>query len=153
SRHSSQATNPSSKISCSLFASVAPAAPTNSMSLCTTFSMSPIPKNSMTGMPMLALRLADLPADSLTCIEHDGHNLVVIRSGDRVFAYHDTCPHAFWPLSQGTLHSATIECPGHGWEFDIETGRCLNASSYCLTPVPLTVVENTVQIAPSPSTL
>jgi len=98
---------------------------------------------------MLALRLADLPADALTRIEHDGLKLVVIRSGDRVFAYHDKCPHAFWPLSQGTLHRATLECPGHGWEFDIETGRCLSASSYCLTSVPLTVVEDTVHIASS----
>jgi len=103
----------------------------------------------MTGTRVLTLRLADLPTDSLTRIEHEGLKLVVIRSGDRIFAYHDRCPHAFWPLSQGTLHRTTLECPGHGWEFDVETGRCLNTSSYCLTSVPLTVAEDTVHIASS----
>src|SRR5262249_2214133 len=110
SRPSSPAMSPSSKIFCCPFAFVALAALTNSMSLSTTFFMNPTPKNSITGTHMLALRLADLPADSLTPIEHDGLKLVVIRSGDRVFAYHDKCPHAFWPLSQGTLHRATLEC-------------------------------------------
>jgi len=97
-------------------------------------------------MPNAELPLAGLPAESLTQIERDGFQLVVIRAGERVFAYEDKCPHAFWPLSQGMLRKTVLECPGHGWEFDIETGRCLNAPAYCLIPVGVTIRGETVYL-------
>jgi nitrite reductase/ring-hydroxylating ferredoxin subunit len=92
------------------------------------------------------LSLSELRADSLLQFEHAGTKLVVVRSKDRVFAFHDRCPHAFWPLSQGTLRDTVLECAGHGWEFDIETGRCLTAPVYCLTPVTVRVDGDTVRL-------
>jgi 3-phenylpropionate/trans-cinnamate dioxygenase ferredoxin component len=92
------------------------------------------------------LSLAALAEDSLVRVAQDGANFVVIRSGDGVFAYEDRCPHAFWPLSQGILTHSVLECPGHGWEFDIHTGRCLNAPAYCLTPVAVTISNDTVRL-------
>jgi nitrite reductase/ring-hydroxylating ferredoxin subunit len=65
--------------------------------------------------------------------------------GDRLFAYRDVCPHAFWPLSDGTVHDTVLECPGHGWQFDAETGACITAPSYCLTPVQVTIVDESAQ--------
>ena len=97
-------------------------------------------------MPHIEMSFADLPADSLVRVEHDGMKLLVARSQERVFAYHDKCPHAFWPLSEGTLNNKVLECPGHGWEFDIETGRCLNAPVYCLTPVEVRVQGDMVRL-------
>jgi nitrite reductase (NADH) small subunit len=90
------------------------------------------------------LSLADIPTDALVRVESDGLNLLVIRSNGCLFAYLDKCPHAFWPLSQGTLNNAVLECPGHGWEFDVQTGRCLNAPGYCLTPIAVTIAGDTV---------
>ena len=65
--------------------------------------------------------------------------LVAIRSAAGIFAYEDVCPHAFWPLSDGVAQNGVLECPGHGWEFSVENGRCLNAPAYCLTPVSVNV--------------
>ncbi|HXA00147.1 MAG TPA: Rieske (2Fe-2S) protein [Candidatus Dormibacteraeota bacterium] len=90
------------------------------------------------------LSLTDLAENSPVCIEHDGSKVLVIRSGGRVFAYEDRCPHAFWPLSQGTVAGPIIECPGHGWQFDVETGRCLTSPAYCLKSVPSTVEGGTI---------
>ena len=97
-------------------------------------------------MQSIEIPLAEIRADSLTRAEHNGFKLVVIRSGEQVFAYHDKCPHAFWPLSEGSLNNKTLECPGHGWEFNIETGRCLNAPVYCLTPVNASVQDGMVRL-------
>lgn len=97
-------------------------------------------------MPNAELSLAELPVDSLVRVEQDGANLVVIRSQGQVFAYQDRCPHAFWPLSQGSLSGNVLECPGHGWEFDVQTGRCLNAPAYCLTPVAVTITGDAVRL-------
>lgn len=71
----------------------------------------------------------------MRAVEHEGMKIVLIRRGDQFFAYQDRCPHAFWPLSEGELHGGVVECSGHGWEFDVATGRCLNAPTYCLLPV------------------
>jgi nitrite reductase/ring-hydroxylating ferredoxin subunit len=97
-------------------------------------------------MQNLRLSLSELRADSLLQFEHAGTKLVVVRSNERVFAFHDKCPHAFWPLSQGTLRNSVLECAGHGWEFDIETGRCLSAPVYCLTPVSVNIDGDTVHL-------
>ncbi len=97
-------------------------------------------------MPNAKLSLSALPADSLFRLDWEGYKLVVIRTEDRVSAYEDRCPHASWPLSQGTLRDATLECPGHGWEFDVRTGRCLNSPAYCLSPVAVTIEADTVHL-------
>jgi nitrite reductase/ring-hydroxylating ferredoxin subunit len=95
-------------------------------------------------MPSAELSLANIPADSLVRVEENGANLVVIRSQGQIVAYQDRCPHAFWPLSEGALSGNVLECPGHGWEFDIRTGRCLNAPAYCLSSVAVTLSGDTV---------
>ena len=86
-------------------------------------------------MPEARVPLAEIPIDSLVRVERDGANIVAIRTSEGIFAYYDRCPHAYWPLSQGAVTNGVLECPGHGWEFDVETGRCLNAPAYCLSPV------------------
>lgn len=97
-------------------------------------------------MQKIDLSLSDITADSLVQLEHAGTKLLVVRSNDKVFAFLDRCPHAFWPLSEGTLKKNVLECAGHGWEFDIETGRCLTAPVYCLTTVATTVDGDTVRL-------
>jgi nitrite reductase/ring-hydroxylating ferredoxin subunit len=86
------------------------------------------------------ISFADVAEGSSVCIELQGIKVLVLRSEGRVFAYEDRCPHAFWPLSQGTLAGSVLECPGHGWEFDVQSGRCLTSPSYCLKPVAFEIV-------------
>ena len=86
-------------------------------------------------MPNIDLIVAELPLDAPFRLKHEGMAVVVIRTESGVHAYKDVCPHAFWPLSRGTVSAGVLECAGHGWEFSVSTGRCLNAPDYCLTGV------------------
>jgi nitrite reductase/ring-hydroxylating ferredoxin subunit len=97
-------------------------------------------------MPRVEIELAAVPLNIPTGVEHAGRKLVILRTESRTVAYEDVCPHAFWPLSEGTLHNGVLECPGHGWEFNADTGRCLNAPAYCLTPVSLEVRGDLVRL-------
>ncbi|WOI53656.1 aromatic ring-hydroxylating dioxygenase subunit alpha [Parvularcula sp. LCG005] len=49
------------------------------------------------------------------------------KSG-RVFAMRDVCPHRAAPFSAGQQSDeqgrACVECPYHGWKFDVEDGTC-----------------------------
>ena len=101
----------------------------------------------MTGMHTIELSFSELVPGSVRQVAHANARLLVVRSeDDRIFAFHDKCPHAFWPLSQGTLRNSVLECPGHGWEFDLATGRCLTAPVYCLTPVQVTVDGDSLRL-------
>ena len=42
----------------------------------------------------------------------------------RAFAMRDSCPHRGMPLSYGAVYGQQIECPYHGWKFDVHSGTC-----------------------------
>lgn len=58
-----------------------------------------------------------------------GHPVVLGRTSEgKAFALHDVCPHRAAPFSGGRQLSeggrACVECPYHGWRFDVENGSC-----------------------------
>lgn len=65
----------------------------------------------------------DFAEDSLTAREVAGHEIVVVRQGDRFYAVPDRCTHAKYPLNDGELLDGRIKCIHHGATFDLETGK------------------------------
>jgi nitrite reductase/ring-hydroxylating ferredoxin subunit len=102
-------------------------------------------------MQTIELRLQEIPLNAPFHVKHEGTDIVVIRSSEAVTAYLDVCPHASWPLSKGEVIDGVLECPGHGWEFQIETGRCLTAPAYCLTAVAVIVDGDCVRLEFEPA--
>jgi uncharacterized membrane protein/nitrite reductase/ring-hydroxylating ferredoxin subunit len=49
--------------------------------------------------------------------------IVVGRCKEGLFAFSDHCTHRGGPLSDGALVECTVQCPWHGSQFDIRTGR------------------------------
>ncbi len=72
--------------------------------------------------------------------------IVVIRSEMGIAAFHDSCPHAHWRLSDGEVINGVLECPGHGWEFNVTTGACLTVPSYCLKALRVRVCADKARI-------
>jgi len=74
-----------------------------------------------------------------------GREIGVVAGGTHgeIYALRNRCPHHGAPLCLGTLRErasgtpaqyalsgeTVIRCPWHGWEFDLETGRCLDDPS------------------------
>lgn len=59
-----------------------------------------------------------------------GKTVFVVRSGGKVYAYEDSCPHAFAPLEMEPdrfldITGTTVLCTMHGAHFDIATGACV----------------------------
>ncbi|MBI3050934.1 non-heme iron oxygenase ferredoxin subunit [Candidatus Woesearchaeota archaeon] len=61
-----------------------------------------------------------------------GTGKVVVAAGKRIalfnvegefYAIDNTCPHKGSPLGEGELDGKTVSCPGHGWLFDVTTGK------------------------------
>lgn len=84
-------------------------------------------------------RAADLPDGERRLVEIGGRSIGVFNVGGRFFALRNRCPHQGGPLCKGRLFGRLqsnrpgeytydddrylLECPWHGWEFDLETGQ------------------------------
>ena len=79
----------------------------------------------------LESRVFDLVFDEVWVFRQEG----VLRAVSNI------CPHKMGPISEGILESGVIECPWHGFRFDVNSGvsvkeRCPSLHVY------QTIVEN-----------
>ncbi len=81
----------------------------------------------------------DLPPGERVITTLDGFSVGVFNVGGEYFALKNDCPHQRAPLCEGKLTGTTVsdepgeyewtsddqivQCPWHGWEFDITTGE------------------------------
>lgn len=58
--------------------------------------------------------------------------IAVFNVAGDLYAIDDRCPHRGASLGRGTLHEAVVNCPLHGWAFDLRSGQCVDRSGYGL---------------------
>ncbi len=72
--------------------------------------------------------LADLGTAGRRVIKTEGKQILVFRSGDRILACNNRCPHEGYPLSEGSVggeNGCTLTCNWHNWKFDLDSGETL----------------------------
>jgi len=68
------------------------------------------------------MKLSDLPPGQCAAIEADGIGIALCNVDGTVYALDNTCPHAGGPLGEGRLDGPFVECPWHGWRYDVRSG-------------------------------
>ena len=64
-----------------------------------------------------------------TLIEIDGKDIAIFKRGTQYFAMSNVCAHQhFSLLHQGRLDGLSVECPMHGWTYDLTTGMALTGN-------------------------
>jgi nitrite reductase (NADH) small subunit len=56
-------------------------------------------------------------------ILYQGNVIAVFRHQGLVYALDGLCMHQGGPLARGKLADGTIQCPWHGWMYELETGK------------------------------
>jgi 3-phenylpropionate/trans-cinnamate dioxygenase ferredoxin subunit len=95
--------------------------------------------------------LAALPAGRGLRLEVGDARIALFRIGDDVYAIGDRCSHAEASLAEGEVYGYDVECPRHGSEFDVRTGR--PGALPATRPVPVyetSVVDGVVFLRLSP---
>jgi nitrite reductase/ring-hydroxylating ferredoxin subunit len=64
-------------------------------------------------------------ANQLTKTKINGQPILLTRWQGELVAFSAHCPHAAADLSQGDFYRGKIECPDHGYVFDVGNGRVL----------------------------
>ncbi|GAA3712819.1 hypothetical protein GCM10022377_28220 [Zhihengliuella alba] len=67
-------------------------------------------------------RLEDFDDGAPVVVDVDGEPVMVLRTGGRVRALHNTCSHLGGPLAEGDVRDGCIVCPWHGSAFDLDSG-------------------------------
>jgi 3-phenylpropionate/trans-cinnamate dioxygenase ferredoxin component len=58
-----------------------------------------------------------------------GEEIALFLIGENIHAITNVCPHQHAPvLAEGRLDGTHLECPMHGWKYDIVTGKGIEAS-------------------------
>ncbi len=67
-----------------------------------------------------------LPEGSARVVVIDGEEILLCRSGGKLFALENRCSHDDGPLGEGRVDAGAVTCPRHGARFDLETGAPLS---------------------------
>ncbi|MDV3127559.1 Rieske (2Fe-2S) protein [Mycobacterium sp. 21AC1] len=78
-------------------------------------------------------------------VEIDGLAIALFEAAGRVYAFADLCIHQDRSLVKGTLLHGKVICPGHQWQFDLETGY-EESQDRCQPTYPVRVEADTIYV-------
>ncbi len=91
--------------------------------------------------------LDDVPSGEMIAHDVGDIHIALYNIDGTVFATDNVCTHAYALLTDGWLDNNIIECPLHGGQFDVCTGKavCSPAESDLRT-YPVRVVEGQIEV-------
>lgn len=92
--------------------------------------------------------VSNLKEGQITAVTLNGAKIILLRWQEQIHAVSSKCPHAAADMSKGEFYRGKLECPDHGYVFDIKTGRTLwpEDEMVCLKRYPVKVVDEMVLV-------
>jgi nitrite reductase/ring-hydroxylating ferredoxin subunit len=79
-------------------------------------------------------------------VELDGRRYRLVALGDEIVAHATTCPHFLGPLEEGAIADGCVQCPWHGYRFDVRTGQCMEHAGFRLDVARVAVDPRTLSV-------
>jgi nitrite reductase/ring-hydroxylating ferredoxin subunit len=68
-------------------------------------------------------KTGDVPPGQVKGFFKEGKSVAVANINGKFYAFEDVCPHMSQKISNGNWENNMISCPGHGFKFDMTTGK------------------------------
>lgn len=104
--------------------------------------------------------LHELEEAKAKIVSVEGRSIGIFKSNGKIYAVRNLCPHKRAPVCRGQLRGTflpsdpssfvfgmenqVLQCPWHGWEFDLETGEQMSGKSSRLTLYPVKLQDGSV---------
>ena len=92
-------------------------------------------------VPIILGSLAEVRARLPITIQSGARKFRIVQSGGDLIAYSIVCPHLLGPLGECEVRDGIVECPWHGYRYDIRTRRCVSGANISLAPAPKVIVS------------
>ena len=70
-------------------------------------------------------RVGDVPPGKMKTVNVNGQPVVLANVDGTLYAFSGICSHADGPLGRGKLLGAVVECPFHGGQFEVSSGKAV----------------------------
>jgi nitrite reductase (NADH) small subunit/3-phenylpropionate/trans-cinnamate dioxygenase ferredoxin subunit len=107
--------------------------------------------DSQTPQFVTVAKTSEVPPGTGCIVDVQGIWIALFNVEGTFYAIDNTCPHAGGPLGEGRLDGTTIECPWHGWKFDVTSGERVGNPHFQVTCCTVRVHGDEVQIAIPPA--
>lgn len=91
-------------------------------------------------------KITDLEPGNCLSVEVEGYGVALFNVNGTIYALDNTCPHAGGPLGEGTLHGDIVECPWHGWRFNVRTGERQKNPDFKAGCYPVEIEGNEIRV-------
>ena len=91
----------------------------------------------------------ELPPGAKRVVTWEDLEIGIVNCNGEVLAVEDRCSHDDGDLMEGDVdeENCTVECPRHGSEFDLRTGKPLNLPAYVpIETYPVMVVDGVIKV-------
>jgi len=72
---------------------------------------------------------------------------IVKREDGTFYATEVGCKHQGADITRGKIENNIATCPRHGWQYDLETGACLNHDSPPLRKFELKIEDDAIKVS------
>ena len=92
-------------------------------------------------------KLIDLKPGTCVSLEANGIGVALFNVDGMVYALDNTCPHAGGPLGEGELNGEIVECPWHGWRYNVRTGERSENPEFKVACYPVEVEGDLIHVS------
>ena len=75
------------------------------------------------------LKTTDIASGQMKAVTVEGKEVLIAQIGNKYYAVSNVCPHRGGRLSEGILDGTIVQCPVHGSQFELASGRVIRRLS------------------------
>jgi len=92
-------------------------------------------------------RVEQIPPGKGTVFTVANKELAIFNVDGTFYAMDDSCLHQGLSLGTSRLDGKIVTCRGHGWRYNVTTGKTLHVPDYGVATYPVKVVDGKINVA------